>query len=139
MVSGVNTIVAGDNDGTVYRINKSGTYTDAITSTTRAFQWKVRQLFLTFGENKQKEIVEKIIVRGKNLDTAVVNTYVNDDVLNPITQNDGIFNRILSVFGIGKTARGTSVAVEVSGLSGGALSHVREIEIPNIKTYDNYV
>ena len=139
IVSGVNTIVGGDNDGTVYRINKTGTYLDATTITSAAFQWKVRQHFLTYGDLREKQITEKIIVRGKNLNSARVNAYVNNDIANQINQKDTIFNKILSVFGIGSTIRGSTIAIEVSGVSGGARNTVSEILIENVTANKNYV
>ena len=139
VVSGVHTTVGGANDGTVYRIDKTGTYKDAKTTTTINIPWRLRTHHLTFGENKEKVLNDKIVVRGKNLDTSRTCVYVNEDIKTPIYQNQSLWNKVLAVFGIGKKVTGNTVCVEVSGQSSGNYCYVREIEIPVLVANETYV
>lgn len=143
VVSGVHTIVGGADDGTIYRMDKTGTYVDASTTTTKAFQWKVRTQHNNFGENKEKSINERAVIRGKNLSSSRISFIVDEDIKNPIIMEESVLKRmwklILSVFGINKSVKGTTICVEVAGLSGGARNYVREIELPNINVLDNYL
>ena len=139
LVSGVNTIVGGDDDGTIYRMDKAATYTDAVKTATRNIPWKVRTHHNTFGENKEKTISDKIVVRGKNINSAIISAYVNE-ILDPIAVNGkGFINKILSVLGVGNTIKGNTISVEVAGESSGSACYVREIEIPVITASNNYV
>ena len=139
VASGVLSIVGGDNAGTVYQIDKAATYKDANTTTTVGFQWKVRQLFHTYGENRIKALDNKVVLRGKNLNTARINGYTDDDLNRPIPVNaSAIVKRILSWFGIGSTIRGTTIALEVGGESVGAPCILREIDVPVITIEQNY-
>lgn len=140
LVSGVNTTVGGDDDGSVYRLDKAATYTDATTTTTANFSFKVRTHHHNFGENKEKEMTDNAVIRGKNLKSIRLSAYVDEDVLNPIAINGkGFLKKVLSVLGIGKTIKGTTISVEVAGESSGAPVYIREIEIPNITATKNYV
>ena len=139
IVSGVNTIIGGDDDGTVYRIDKTGVYTDAVTTATQSIPWKVRTHHRSWGDNKIKSLIEQVIIRGKNINSAKVNIYVNEDLQNPINQTPSVLNKILSLFKVGKVTKGNTIAVEVSGLSQGSQSFVREIELPDIKLENTYV
>ena len=140
LVSGVNTTVGGDDDGSVYRLDKSATYTDATTTTTANFPFKIRTHHNTFGDNKEKEMTDSVIVRGKNLNSVRLSAYVDENVLNPIEiKGKGFLKRVLSVLGVSKTIKGTTISVEVAGESSGAPCYVREIEIPVITALNNYV
>jgi hypothetical protein len=139
VVSGVNSIVGGDDDGTVYRINKSATYTDAVTTTTRPFVWKVRQHFMTYGDNRIKTTNNKAVVRGKNISDSRLNFYVNDDLSKPISQKGNRSNGIISEFNVSQGVRGNTIAAEVSGISGGAQSYVREIDLISITADKNHL
>jgi len=139
LVSGVNTTVGGDDDGSVYRMDKPATYTDATTTTTANFPFKIRTHHNSFGENKEKELADRIVIRGKNLNSIKCFAYVNE-ILDPIAINGkGFLNKVLSVLGIGKTIKGTTISLEVSGESAGSPVYVREIEIPEPKVINNYV
>ncbi len=128
LLSGVNTTVGGDNNGTVYRMDKPSTFLDGNTSTTQSFPWKVRQLHQTFSENKQKSLNNKVIVRGKNIGSARVNAYV-DEVIEPKPVGAKVaVGKSVGEFGVSGTVKGNTIALEVSGESSGARSYVREIE-----------
>lgn len=139
LVSGVNTTVGGADDGTVYQIDKPGTYTDASTTTTKGFPWKVRLHHDNFDTNYIKTMTENVVVRGKNLTGAKVVAYVNE-ILDPIEINSkSVFSKVLKVLGIGNTVKGTTVSVEVGGECSGSQSILREIETENITVDKNYI
>lgn len=138
LVSGVNTTVGGDDDGTIYRVDQAGLYTDAVKTATRNIPWKVRTHHNNFGENKEKIMSDKVVVRGKNINSAIISAYVNE-ILDPISINvKGFLNKVLSVLGIGKEIKGNTISIEVAGESSGASCIVREIETPEIKVLNNY-
>jgi hypothetical protein len=139
VLSGVNTIIGGADDGTVYRIDKSGTFKDAKTTTTINIPWRCRTHHWNFGENREKVLNEKVIVRGKNLDTARTCVYANENITTPIFMKNNIWNKVLSFFGISQEVKGNTIAVEVSGQSSGAYCIIREIELPSIFLNDTYV
>lgn len=136
LVSGVNTTVGGADDGTVYRMDVPGVYVDANTTTTQNFGWKVRQQHLNYGDNHAKVISERVVVRGKNVGDVKINAYV-DEILDPIPLNRGFWKKVLSLFGVSKTIRGTTISIEVAGESR-LQSILREIEIPNIVVQNTY-
>lgn len=139
ILSGVNMIIGGDNAGTVYKVDVAGIYTDAITTTTRGFPWKIRQHHNNFSDNHLKTLSGNVVVRGKNLNFARISAYV-DETLTPIEVNAKEFlNKILKVIGLGEKIKGTTIAIEVAGECNGAPSTVREIEIENITVDANYV
>lgn len=138
LVSGVNTIVGGGNDGTVYRVDKTGVYVDASTTTTQGFSWKVRQHHMTYGDNHEKVVGDTIVLRGKNIGSARICAYV-DEELKPIALNaKNMAKRVLKWFGIGNTIRGTTLSIEVAGESSGSQAILREIEIPSITVEKTY-
>ncbi len=138
LVSGVNTIAGGDDDGTVYRIDKSGTHTDALLAATVPIHYKVRQNHMTYGTNKIKTIMDEVVIRGKNIKSAITRAYV-DEVLDPISLNSqSIWKKVLAIFGVGKTVKGNTISIEVAGDVDGAHAHIREIEIADIKKDEIY-
>lgn len=137
VVSGVHTIVGGDDDGNVIRIDKLGTYTDAPSTT--AIPWKLRQQHLTYGTNKIKTVSDKVVVRGKGIDGMSVKMIVDEKVLDPIAvSGESKLNKILSWFGMGKKASGNTLAVEVSGSTTGAQAYVREIHPLKLTEEQNF-
>jgi hypothetical protein len=138
ILSGVNTIIGGGDDGTVYRIDKTGVYSDASTTTTKGFSWKVRQQHQTYGTNLEKVLSDKVILRGKNLDSCAVVAYADEDLINPIQLNKGLWKKVLSLFGVGREVKGTTLAIEVRGESTSAPSILREIQV-DITANNNYV
>ena len=136
VVSGVNNMTGGDNDGSVYKMDVPGVYTDAVTTTTQAFEWKVRTHFHSYGDNHKKTLLDKIIVRGNNTDSLRLSAYIDDDTKNPISLTRGMWKKILSLFSVGNTIKGTTIAIEVSGTSQGSPTTIREIELASI-TVDN--
>jgi len=138
LVSGVNTIVGGGNDGTVYRMDKPGTFVDASAATTKNFSWKIRQHHNNFEDNHIKTLSENVVVKGKNLGSVRVVAYV-DEKLEPIEINGkNSQSKNLALFGIGKNIKGTTLSLEVSGESSGASSIIREIEMENITIDKSY-
>lgn len=138
LVSSVNTTVAGDNAGTVYRIDKPGVYVDSKAATTQGFPWKVRQNHLTHGEMKQKNVLERAVVRGKNIDSARVVMYLDEDLTTPADLSGQTFvQKVLSIFKTSERMVGNTISIEVAGESAGAYSYVREIELPSV-TIDDY-
>lgn len=140
LASGVNTIVGGDDDGTVYQIDKPGTYTDAVTSSTQFIPWKIRQQHMTFGTNVLKQLSDKVVVLGKNIDSIILSAIVDENLDDRIPIGSrSFFRRLLSLFGLGAVIKGTTLSVEVSGQSTGARSYIREIEMPVIAADKTYV
>jgi len=138
LVSSVNTTVGGGNDGTVYRMDKQGVYTDATTTTTKGFVWKVRQHHKNYDDNHQKKLSDSVVIRGKNLPSARISAYI-DEILTPIEINQKTFlSKVLNVLGAGKTIKGTTISIEVAGESNGSQSFVREIEMENLTADKNY-
>jgi hypothetical protein len=138
LVSGVNTIVAGNDNGTIIRIDKVGAVTDAPNAT--AIPWKLRQQHQTFGVNTLKSITDKVVVRGRNIEGAVARAIVDEQFDKPVDINAGkpLAKRILKLFGITNTIKGTTVAVEVSGETAGSHAYIREIELPTVAADQNY-
>jgi hypothetical protein len=139
-LSAANTIVGGGTDGTVYRMDRPGIFKDANTTTTQNFPIKVRQQHLTYGDNREKTINDKIVIRGKNLNSCRVSVIVDEEVLNPIEVSGNSFiKKVLSWFGVGNQIKGSTIAIQVSGESAGSPVYIREIEIPSISIDNNYV
>lgn len=138
LVSGVNTVVGGDDNGSIIRIDKTGTYTDAPSAT--AIPWKIRQQHQTYGTNTIKEISDNIIVRGKNIDGCVTRAIVDEQFDTPIDIDapQSFSKRILKPFTLTKPISGTTIAIEASGETPGARSYVREIELPTVDPTQNY-
>ncbi len=138
LVSGVNTIVGGDDNGYVIRLDKAATYTDAPSTT--AIPWKLRQQHLTLGVNLIKSLSDKIVVRGKNIEGCVTRAIVDEELDKPIDINaaQSLTKRILKLFSLTNAIKGTTIAVEVSGETGGARAYIREIETPALVANQNY-
>jgi len=135
LVGGVNTTVAGDDDGTIYRINKAATYSDNGT----AIPWRVRDRWEDFGLNQLKEISDHVYVRGKNLQGAQVRVYRDENVEDFVSVGaPTLFQKLLSWLQIGVVIRGTSFAVEILGETSNARAYVREFELPAIDVLTSY-
>lgn len=135
VVSGVNTIVGGDDDGTVYRIDKSATYSDNGT----AISYKLRQVPQYFGYNQLKELSDKIIVRGKNLEDAKISVIQNDDLTDIVSLGQNSWwKKLLAIVGLGRKIKGNCIAVQVDGQTSANRVHIREIEIPSLTILPNY-
>lgn len=138
LVSGVNTIVGGDDDGTVYRIDKTDTHSDALLATTVPISYKIRQNHLTYGDNKEKSLTDKVVVRGKNIKSAKIRVYV-DENLDPIQlKGQSLWKRVLAVFNVGTKVKGSTIALEVAGDVDGAHAFVREFDLVDIRRENNY-
>ena len=139
LVSSVNTTVGGDDDGTVYQLDKPATYTDAVTTTTQAFNWRVRQNHLTYGENFQKTLKDRVVLRGKNIGMIKASAIVDENLVNPIPL-DGVrrSSKNIAEIGIGSAVSGRTISIDVSGESSGARSYLREIDVPSISMNNTY-
>lgn len=138
LVSGVNTIVGGDDDGTVYRIDKIAQYTDG---TSTSIKWKLRTHHHNFATNFLKEITDRLVVRGKNLIGINFAAVLNEDLDNGYIklEPDAWWKKLLSFFKVGKVIKANTIAIEVSGENNANRAYVREIEIPKMKVYaDTY-
>lgn len=134
IVSSVNTRVAGDNDGTVYRIDVPSTYADNGTK----IDWKMRTQNDTFGTNRLKTILKNVYVRGENLNGMKVNILPDGDY----TRLKGLVGKwvrkILSLISVDSSVSGTTLAIEVSGSTTAARAVIKEIEIPAIDAVESY-
>lgn len=136
LVSGVNTIVGGDDAGTVFRIDKAGTYSDNGT----AIAYRLRTRAVDMGTNLKKEIEDRVVVKGKNLEGATIGAVVDEDrtAIVPLGASKW-WRTLLQIFGIGKKVEFTSLMVEVQGTTTNARATIREIEIPNVDVSNEYV
>jgi hypothetical protein len=140
VASGVNSIVGGDDAGTVYQVDKIGTYTDANTTTTVPIPFKVRTHHNTYGVNHLKTIGDSIVIRGANIPNLALGAIIDEDVNNRVAlSTPTLWKRILGVFKLGKSIKGTTIALEIAGESNGARSIVREIEIQTPVVDVNYI
>lgn len=139
LVSGVNTTVGGADDGTVYRMDKPGIYTDASTSTTKNFGWKVRQHHFTYGVNRHKKLSDCVLVRGKNLESVRATVFVDEKLLSPIGLNKRKTTSVISVSDISKPVQGTTICMEIAGESSASPCYVREIELSAVEVLKTYV
>lgn len=139
LVSGVNTVVGGGDDGTIYRMDNPSTFTDASTSSTVPIPLKLRQQHSTWSYNQEKNITDMVIVRGRNLPNLTANAIINEDLFNRVGLNaPNKRNRIINKFDVTKTIRGNSISIELDGESTGARTYIREIEIPNININESF-
>lgn len=107
--------------------------------TYRNFGWKIRQNHLTYGSNQKKSINEKVIVRGKNIDSTHLTAFVNEDLFKPIGFDRKASNKVIGEHSTRGDVTGTTIAIEVAGESAGSPCFIREIELPNLKINNSYV
>lgn len=139
VASGVHSIVGGDDAGTVYQIDKTTVYTDANTSSTVPIPYKVRTQHNTYGTNKSKSLRDNVVVRGLNIRDITLHAILDEDLKNRVDlKSPSLVKRVLSLFKLGDSVKGTTVSIEVSGQSTGARSYIREIEV-NAVADANYV
>ncbi len=136
VVSGVNAIAGGDDNGTVYRVDKAATYSDNGT----AIRWKVRTRHSQYESNTLKEVGDKIIVRGRNLESVSVGGIPDEDATKAVSLGTGsVFRRLLGLLNIGSTLKGTTISIEVSGETTNARACLQEIELPQVNVLPTYV
>lgn len=138
LVSGVNTTVGGDDDGTVYRVDKIGKYVD---DTSTSIKWKIRTHHHNFATNYLKEITDQLAVRGKNLIGMTMGAILDEDLdngyikLNPSSW----WKKLLSFFQVSKKIKANTIALELSGENSANRATIRELEVPKIIAYaDTY-
>lgn len=135
VTSGVHSIVGGDDDGNVIRVDKASTYTDTpgAGGTAVPIPFKVRTHHNTWGFNQRKSLERNVIVRGSNIPNLTVSAILDEDLDRREPMNSPtFFTRILKLFNIGSISEGTTIAIEIAGESTGATSTIREIEYPSI-------
>lgn len=138
ITGGVNTIVGGDDDGTIYRLDKIGKHVDD-TSTT--IKWKMRTQHNNFATNILKEITDQLVVRGKNLAGMTMAAILDESLDNGYVKltTTSLWKRLLSFFKIIKPIKATTICIELSGENHANRAVIREIEIPKIVAYaDTY-
>lgn len=135
LVSGVNSIVGGDDDGTVYRVDKASTYSDNGT----AIPWRIRDRWEDFGFNQIKNITSEIYVRGKNTEGSRLAVYRDEDTGDAVSLGQiSPWKKLLGWLGFGQTIPGTSFSIEIMGETTNAPAIIRELEIPDIDLTANY-
>lgn len=145
VASGVNYIAGGDDNGTVYNLDVPGVYNDGAGATAAAMQWRLRTHHHHFGFNQIKTITDKVLLRGRQLQSATINIIPDEDLTSRVPTT-GTLKRILSLFNIGSTVRGTTFSVEITGEitdattvdAAGSCVYLREIEIPSIEVNSSY-
>jgi hypothetical protein len=136
ITGGINTIVGGDDAGTVFRMDKAATYADNGT----AIRWKLRTPHQKFGSNTLKTISDKVIVRGRNIQGASTSAIPDEDVTAAVTLGSpNALRRLLSLFGVTKSISGTTISIEVTGETTAARAYVQEIELPAVDVQLSYV
>ena len=133
LVSGVNTIVGGDDAGTVFRIDAAGQYMD----TTTPISWKLRTHHHNFSTNSIKSIDDQFIIRGKNLEGSTTAAIIDESLDNGYVKIEPTkwWRKLLQFLPIGKVIKGTTIAIEVSGTNSANRAFIREIEIPKLTIY----
>lgn len=136
IVSGVNARVAGDNDGTVYRIDVPSTYADNGTK----INWRLQTQNETFGTNRLKTIMGSAYVRGENLNGMSVSIVPDGDSSRAkvVSGTSKWYRKILHWLDVGKNMSGTTLAVQLNGSTTAARAIIKEIEIPDIEVKESY-
>ena len=134
LVSGVNALAAGDNDGNVLHLDKTGTYTDA--PGTLDIKWAVETFPQTFGTLRRKTVSDRLALAGENLASATASVIVDGESSKPFQQK--FAKRLLSLFGASIKATGTYVSYRVQGATKSARAILREIEPTTITLSANY-
>ena len=136
LVSGVNTTVAGDDDGTVYRIDVPAVYADNGTK----INWKLQTQQESFGTNRLKTISASAYVRGENLNDMKVAIIPDGDstLAKVVSETSKWLRKLLFFFDIGKRVQGTTLAVQLTGSSTAARAVIKEIELPDIFVAESY-
>lgn len=135
LVGGVNARVAGDDDGTVYRIDAPGVYDDNGAD----IPYLLRTHSESYGTNRLKSISDKMFIRGSNLTGVDVAVVPDGDITRRQNLTGSRFLRkILNILKIGKKVAGTTFAVELSGEYKENQPIVKEIEMPEVVVSVNY-
>lgn len=135
LVSGVNTIVGGDDAGTIYRVDKAGTYSDNGT----AIAWRLRTRPTDYGSNQKKEVQDRVSVKGRNLEGATLAGIIDEDRTNSVPLgSETMYRKILRLFNVGKKLEFTNVMVEVQGMTLNNQAVIREIETPSVDVTQEY-
>ena len=136
LVSGVNTIVGGDDAGTIFRVDKAGAYSDNGT----AIPYRLRTRAVDMGTNLKKEIADRVVVKGKNLEGATIGAVIDEDRTKIVPLGSSKWWRtLLQIFGIGKKVEFTSMMIEVLGSTTNARAVIREVELPSVDVTAEYV
>ncbi len=134
ITGGVNTIVAGDDDGQVIQIEKTGTYTDYPGDTQIAMI--VESQGMSFGTNRKKRLTDRTLLRGENLQGFVTSIIADGEP--PKFNPKGTLKKLLAIFGIDDTIEGTEIAFRAEGRAVGNRAYIREIEATAISVLENY-
>lgn len=134
ITSSINGVAGGDDDGNVMHVDKASTYTDAPSTT--AIPWRLVTNHDTFNYNQQKEMTDRIVVRGKGIPNAEIAVITDETTRVPIQQS--IWGKILSFFRVSRAIQGTTLAVEVRGETTGTRAYIREIEASSVKINRSY-
>lgn len=134
VASGVNSVIAGDNDGQIIQIDKPATYTDY--PGTVAISYAVESHSLSFGTNRLKTIKDRLVVRGSNLEG--MQASIIPDGVPPKRSAEGALSKVLAIFGIKADIQGTEIALRVEGQTVGGRAYIREIEAISISASANY-
>lgn len=137
VTGGIHTIVGGDDDGNVIRVDKAGTYTDHPSTT--PIRYRLRTKHDTFNANTKKRVSDRGVVRGENLAGIRLNAIPNRDVSKAIPlQAPTPLSKILSLFGIGSNIDATTISTEVIGETTGNRAIIQEIELGKVETLATY-
>jgi len=137
LVSGVNTIVGGDDDGNVIRLDATGVYDDYPSNT--LIHCVVETATSTFGTNRKKQVLDQMYVRTLNAPD-LKTVLIADGQTIPFTgiaKKTGLVASLVK-FILGKKIEGTELAARVEWDAKGARSTLREIEIPKVMYTDTY-
>lgn len=129
VTSGVNTTVAGDDDGQVIQIDKDSTYTDY---SGQLINYEVIYQEEDFGFNQKKVLAERIVVNSRGMRGASV--FVESDGVRKIVGS--IDDRVSDVSVDSQKANVFQMGI--SGTVAGARGTLKEVEMPNIQVLASY-
>lgn len=133
--SGNNTIVGGDDDGTIIQIDKPATYTDHPSAT--PIQWEVGLHQEDFHFNQKKEISERIVVRSEAVENGVLQCTLDNDPLDKQI-NVGTVSERVSEIKLKQVLRANDFRFSLKGSQIGRRAVIKELEISNISVEDTY-
>ena len=135
VASGVNSIVAGDDDGNVWQVDKINTYADGTTP----IEWRLATIHDNFGTNKLKKISDRIVLSGENIEGSVISVIPNRTPEEEVVLGgSNIFRKVLAWLGVERSVEGNTLSLNVKGSTNGARAVIRELELVKIDEQQSY-
>jgi hypothetical protein len=134
--SGNNTIVGGDDDGTIIELDKPSTYVDYDSGAggTVPINWEIRTQEEDFEFNQIKTVGDRLIVNSRGMEGGRVEVYINGE---PEPTNTRDILGDISELEIDNIT-GNYFQFVIRGSQTGGRATLLELEVPNIKVHQNY-